>query len=115
MESIIEKLQNINTFLSKTDDSKINAETEILQHLKKIDILVDKMYSKIITSELSKDVYDQFKHQNQKEKLIAKLLFPYYWTLNEQIEIKNNDELKNIFNDLNKEIGTKNNDELIND
>jgi hypothetical protein len=101
IETTIEKLQNINTFLSILEDKdRINIETGILQHLLKIGVLINDMYSEITTLELSQDKFDQVESQNQKEKIIVEFLFPYYWMINEYVSTKDNNETRNILDNL---------------
>lgn len=97
MDDIIEKLENINKFLSLMGDKNqtnflVNESNIILELEKNIDIL----YKKIISCNLPEDICEEIETKNKKNKIVAKSLFPCYWALTDYLDKMTNDELNNI-------------------
>jgi glutamine synthetase type III len=91
MEEIIEKLTKINKFMETLDNKdKLDFETNVMEQLNKINILTDEIQDKLSTLKLSEEKYTQLELRNRKEKILVKNLFPYYWALNELINLDNN-------------------------
>lgn len=89
MEDIIDQLNDItliSSILEGTD--KRNFEKDIMKQLNNIQASIDEIYQKIFECKLSKNKYNKLFIDNKKETIVIKLLFPYYWTINEVIDLQ---------------------------
>ncbi len=96
MDNIIEKLENINKFLSlMTNNEQINflaSESNLITELEKN---VDTIHQKIICHNLAPGEREQIELNNKKNKIITKSLFPCYWALSEYLDSVTSDSITN--------------------
>lgn len=98
MEEIIDKLGNVSKLIDVLEDNdKINFKSEADNFLTRINTIIDEMKTKLSSLNVSKQKCAELDLQNNKDKIICQGLFPYYWTINEQLREIFNERLAPTF------------------
>lgn len=93
MNGLIPRLEKINLILDIVEDKDKNIFMEYsTEELFMVDKYVARLENLVKEFKISKEKLSKLEQQNNKDKLIMKKLFPYYWLINEKVNgLENND------------------------
>ena len=84
MDCIIEQLKKTDIIINAlNDDEKKIFLTKFNSDITEIEQIIQKINNELLKLKLSETKCELIEKQNNKDKIIAQTLFPYYWILSE--------------------------------